>query len=335
MKTFIISRTDAIGDVVLTLPMAGILKSNFPDCKVLFFGKTYTKPVVDLSRYIDGFINYDEFSKLSSSDKVTFLKNTEADEIIHVFPRKDISFAAKKAGIKIRTGTTHRWFHWLTCNHRINFSRKNSALHEAQLNCLLLKDTIPKTDYSKAELTSFYGFHCNYALPSIYKSVITEKINVLIHPLSHGHGREWGLDNYKSLIIKLNNSGCNCIVTGSAAEQKRLQEWIKELPEGVIDLTGKLQLDEFIALINESHGIVAGGTGPLHIAAALGRNTVGFFPPIKPIHAGRWAPLGINAHTLTFNKPNCVECKGYPEKCVCIKNISVDEAAGLILRWQK
>ena len=35
-KNIIISRTDNIGDVVLTLPLAGILKENFPKAKVYF-----------------------------------------------------------------------------------------------------------------------------------------------------------------------------------------------------------------------------------------------------------------------------------------------------------
>ena len=39
-RTFLISRTDAIGDVVLTLPVAGRLKQLFPDCRVLLLGRT-------------------------------------------------------------------------------------------------------------------------------------------------------------------------------------------------------------------------------------------------------------------------------------------------------
>ena len=34
----ILSRTDSIGDVVLTLPMAAALKQSFPGCTVVFLG---------------------------------------------------------------------------------------------------------------------------------------------------------------------------------------------------------------------------------------------------------------------------------------------------------
>ena len=52
-KKIIISRTDRIGDVVLTLPMAGIIKSKYPNCKILFLGKTYTEPIINASIHLN------------------------------------------------------------------------------------------------------------------------------------------------------------------------------------------------------------------------------------------------------------------------------------------
>ena len=46
-QTIAISRTDSIGDVVLTLPVCVWLKKKFPDIKIIFFGSTYTKPVIE------------------------------------------------------------------------------------------------------------------------------------------------------------------------------------------------------------------------------------------------------------------------------------------------
>jgi ADP-heptose:LPS heptosyltransferase len=45
-KKIVISRTDSIGDVVLTLPLAGILKEKYPKAKIIFLGNTYTKPII-------------------------------------------------------------------------------------------------------------------------------------------------------------------------------------------------------------------------------------------------------------------------------------------------
>ena len=59
----LISRTDGIGDVVLTLPMAGIIKRYFNSSTVLFLGKSYTEPIISLSKDVDVFLNWDEIKK--------------------------------------------------------------------------------------------------------------------------------------------------------------------------------------------------------------------------------------------------------------------------------
>ena len=52
----LISRTDSIGDVILTLPVCKILKNYFPQVKIGFLGKSYTRPVIQACSYVDVFI---------------------------------------------------------------------------------------------------------------------------------------------------------------------------------------------------------------------------------------------------------------------------------------
>jgi heptosyltransferase-3 len=68
---------------------------------------------------------------------------------------------------------------------------------------------------------------------------------------------------------------------------------IAKHPE-VINLTGKLSLQQFIAFINHCDVLIAASTGPLHIASALGKKAIGLFAPMRPIHPGRWKPIGVN-----------------------------------------
>ena len=88
IKRVIISRTDSIGDVVLTLPLAGIIKNHFPNCQILFIGRNYTLPILKDCKYVDSVINWDEIEKQSNSEKVLYLKSLSAHSIIHVFPKK-------------------------------------------------------------------------------------------------------------------------------------------------------------------------------------------------------------------------------------------------------
>src|SRR5688572_26430253 len=154
----LISRTDSIGDVVLTLPVAGVIKKHYPEAKILFLGRTYTREIINLSQHVDGFVNYDDLEKLNTAQRAEYLKASGCDIILHVFPRKEIAFLAKRAGIPLRVGTRNRAYHWFTCNKLLKLSRKKSSLHEAQLNIKLLEFLGIDTNISLSEVSSYYGF---------------------------------------------------------------------------------------------------------------------------------------------------------------------------------
>jgi heptosyltransferase-3 len=85
-STFLVSRTDAIGDVVLTLPVCGRLKELFPGCRVVLIGRTYTAPIAAACPWVDEFVNFDELHKLPEARQVAALRQHRAAAIIHVFP---------------------------------------------------------------------------------------------------------------------------------------------------------------------------------------------------------------------------------------------------------
>jgi ADP-heptose:LPS heptosyltransferase len=292
----LISRADAIGDVVLTLPVSAYIKRLFPGAKVSFLGRTYTQPVINTMASIDAFVNYDELKKLSDSEQAEYLQKQNIDAIIHVLPNKHIAKVAKQAGIKFRIGTTNRVFHWYTCNKLVKLSRKKSDLHEAQLNLVLLKPLGLKQVPSLPDIIVNNNFHSKVELtPALTDVLVTDKFNLIIHPKSHGSGMEWGLDKFAELVNNLPPDKFNIIITGSENEKALLTDWIQTLPPTVQDMTGQMSLGQLITFISKAGGLIASGTGPLHLAALTGINTLGLFPSLRPIHPGRWAPVGKKA----------------------------------------
>jgi len=324
----IISRTDSIGDVVLTLPMAGIIKQQVPNCKIIFLGRNYTKDVITLSEYVDEFVSYDDVLKLSISEQISIFKKLNATHIIHVFPVKEIAHLAKKSGIKNRIGTTNRLWHWFTCNIKISLSRKNSDLHEAQLNTKLLAPFGVTKEFSEAELATLYGFAKIPVLEKIHADLIDKnKTAIIMHPKSKGSAREWGLDNFSNLITQLDKTKYQIFISGTVQEGELLRDLILKHPEAT-NLTGKLSLQQFIAFINNCDALIAASTGPLHIASALGKKAIGLFAPMKPIHPGRWKPIGKQANYLVLNK-DCDDCRK-TMNCHCIREIKIMEVIKLI-----
>lgn len=300
--------------------MAGVIKHYIPNCRIVFLGRNYTRDVVNLSVHVDEFISYDELLKLSESERAKAFDELNATHIIHVFPVKEIATLAKQAGIKNRIGTTNRFYHWFTCNHLVKLSRKNSELHEAQLNCKLLKSIGIDNSFSTDELAGFYGFSKLPLLEESHKALLDNgKQKIILHPKSKGSAREWGLENFSRLITQLDKNHYQVLISGTAQEGELLRDFIKQHPN-VTDLTGKLSLAQFIAFINHCDVLIAASTGPLHIAAALGKKAVGLFAPMRPIHPGRWKPLGKEADYLV--KPvSCEDCRK-TNNCHCIREIA-------------
>jgi ADP-heptose:LPS heptosyltransferase len=93
-------------------------------------------------------------------------------------------------------------------------------------------------------------------------------------------------------------------------------------------------LPQLLAFVGTADGLVANSTGPLHMAAALGRQALGLYPPIRPMHPARWAPLGPHAEYLVFNKPDCQQCRQAPAACSCLAAIEPVEVLNRIAAWK-
>ena len=312
--SIIISRTDNLGDVMLTLPLCGYIKSISQSTKIYFLGKNYTKPLIEASSFVDEFILYEEENT----------KLPHAEAIIHVFPNKTVAKIAKRSMIALRIGTSHRLYHWKYCNKLVGLSRRKSNLHEAQLNILLFQKTLHLEPIpSKEEIKNFYGFK-KLETPSIEQYLVDDKQNIIIHPKSKGSAREWPVRQYYNLAQKLGD-GYNILITGTGPEGEAV---INEQPDffkltNVQDLTGKISLNELVGLVQRADALIACSTGPIHIAAASGIKAIGIYPPMKPIHPGRWSPIGESA-TVLVKDTDCSDCRK-TQNCHCIQSIEVDQ----------
>jgi ADP-heptose:LPS heptosyltransferase len=324
----IISRTDSIGDVILALPVAGYLKSVFPAAHIAWLGREYTREVVRCCEHVDYFISYDQFLK----DEVEFAGG-KPDMIIHLKPEKEIARRAKKLGIRYRVGTSRRVYLVRTCNKLTWLKRKNSGLHEAQLNLKLLKAIDLYPDLNIESIIANYGFSRIPYLETEHNSIIdNNRFNLIIHPKSRGSAREWPIEHFASLINLLPEERFNIMISGVKAEVEDVNKLISLVKRPVKNIAGLLPLDQFIALVAKAEGLITNSTGPIHIAAALGRNAIGLYPPLNGLDPGRWGPLGKHCFIFMNDKPGCTDCKKTKDNCHCMLAIQPVEVADTISR---
>ena len=323
----LICRTDNIGDVVLTLPLAGFLKQHVPGVQVDFLVRAYAAPVVRQCRFVDRVLAIEEQGQLDDMCAAY-------DTVIFAFPNRRLAQAARRARVANRVGTGHRLYHWFSCNRLAHFSRVKSTLHEAQLNFMLLKPLGMGHIPTLAEIPALYGLTAPH-LPEVDALAAQTPFNVVLHPKSNGNGREWPLQHYTELARLLQASGACLWVTGSAAEGEIVARDAPDLlaMPHVRNLCGAFDLAGLTALIGAADGLVASGTGPLHMGAALGRPVLGLFPPIRPIDPARWGALGAQAGNLCAQQ-RCATCTG-AQACTCMWAIEPAAVAAIVQGWRQ
>jgi ADP-heptose:LPS heptosyltransferase len=330
-RRIMITRTDNIGDVVLTLSLAGYLKQIYPQAEIVFLCRRYAAAVVGQCRHVDRVLTLEDLG----DDTVGGMVRSACDTVLFAFPRRPLAIAALRAGIERRVGSSRRVYHWFTSNRLINISAKKTPLHEAQLSFKLLLplgiDHVPTLE----EVWRLYGLDTPRH-PAADAVLAAPGFKLILHPKSNGNGREWPLQHYTTLARMLGGAGhgVRVLVTGSAAEGELLAQQAPELlalPH-VENLCGRLDLEGFTALIGGCDGLVASGTGPLHLAAALGRPVVGLFPPLKPIDPSRWAALGQRATNLVHAQ-GCAHCAD-PARCTCMLAIAPQQVLDVVRTWR-
>ncbi|MBI5407893.1 MAG: glycosyltransferase family 9 protein [Nitrospirae bacterium] len=92
-----------------------------------------------------------------------------------------------------------------------------------------------------------------------------------------------------------------------------------------IDLTGKTDLKELIALIAGAKAVVSNDSGPMHIAAALNKTLIAVFGPTDPVKTGPYGWQKNKNFKVITSGVSCSPCR--KRKCkdlICMKNIKVN-----------
>ena len=91
---------------------------------------------------------------------------------------------------------------------------------------------------------------------------------------------------------------------GSAEDNAAGAAIAQAAPQQCLDLTGKISLPEMIEWIRLGDLMISNDTGPMHVAAALGKPVVGIFGPTEPRRTG---PYGQLQNVIRIDLP-CAPC---------------------------
>lgn len=299
VKNILITRTDRLGDVILTLPLLNSAKKIFKNAKIDLLVKKYLEELLHDYKDIDELIIEENIKSFFS--KYKFFKNKKIDLFINVKPGFELALLFFVLRVKYRIGTAYRWYSFLY-NFKVYEHRKDSVKHESDYNLNLLKNFFDETDDSKV-------FHFGYSEDE--KKKLNKKLNglpdsryIIVHPGSGGSAKDIPVKRLALFINKFSEiyADYRIVITGTDNEKPVINQLMKNIRSdfktSVHDVSGMLDLKELMILIDNSDVFISNSTGPVHIAGALNRNIIGFYPNEKPMSDTRWKPLSENTVIL-------------------------------------
>ncbi|TAL70444.1 MAG: lipopolysaccharide heptosyltransferase family protein [Bacteroidetes bacterium] len=285
-------RTDRLGDMVLTLPMCKALKDNCPNSEVSIIARRYVKPLLENCPVIDNVFFIDDYE---NGIKEIFKKNI-FDVAYFPRPRLNECFSAYMNRIPLRVGTAYRYYS-LLFNHKVYDHRKTAEYHEAEYNTRLVASVLKK-DVRTELVKPFINNAAKEKVNNILNYYNIDKEIIIIHPGSGGSAFNWKPENFGEVSNILNTAtNYNIIITGIKEEFEICEKVTKYCP-GSINLCGKFDLWEMLALISLSKLLLANSTGVLHIAAALDIPVVGIYPNSPHLSPKRWGPYSAKSRVV-------------------------------------
>ncbi len=312
-KRILLIRNDKLGDFMLAYPSFALLKLALPDAHIMALVPAYTAPMAAACPWIDEVI-IDTPNKYRWVDVWNLTRNLRyhrIDAVICLFSTTRVALAAFLAGISYRLAPATK-IAQLFYNHRLRQRRSRSEKPEYEYNADLVRRYLHDQDISipnlpGAPLLHFSDDHIQNLRTSLANkfSVPVNAHFIFVHPGSGGSARNLSLEQYASLLNMLRLSTADLVVIscgpGEVSAASQLSTLLGQIPHRIFSSqAGLLDFSQHLALADL---FISGSTGPLHIAGALDRPTVAFYPRRRSATSLRWQTLNSPSNRLSFMPP--------------------------------
>ncbi len=277
---FLINRTDAIGDVVVSLPVIERILSRDPSAEIHVLVQARTAPMLAGHPGIHAVHIRPEDSGL-----VRLMQQIRPDAVLNLYHRdRAVIVAAKHAGVPIRVARTRGLDQTLAATHRLWKGRFGTGRHEAQ-NLLDFLEPFgwdggwsqpPRLFLTPEECAQGVAALADHPHPRV--GLIHRGSGAGAHP-----SEAW----WKQAKAVLRQAGWHPVTLSPPADS--------ELPE--TDLRG------LMARLAACDAVIGPSTGPAHLAAALDIPLLVLIGLRKNHAPDRWSPMGARVQVLQYPGP--------------------------------
>jgi len=336
IKKILIIKPSALGDIIQAMPALCCLADNFPDAKIHWFVRPEYSALVENHRCIHKIIIFDR-KKLG----VWWYKPSAFAELVRLIrqlreEKYDLVFDFQG---RFRSAI----FAWFSgCKKRIGIAGTQEVT-----GIFYTK----KIKQSSVHLVDFFldmvcaagarKTKCEFGLTPQSKAIAeTQKIlsenkidkdnYAVLVPSATVEAKKWPIENFAALAEKVYAKYRCSIVAIGAESEKPVAEKLKTIAKTpIINLAGKTNIAQLIALLAGAKVVVSNDTGPAHIAAGLGVPMVLIFGFTNPSRVG---PYGRNETVAAIDADKRGTQVESTNPAHNIKNVTVESVFDLISR---
>ena|SRR5687768_4911789 len=307
-QRILLIKPSAIGDVVHTLPIWNLLRKHWPDAEISWLvtpacaGLLDGLPGLNVIRFERGRLANAWRSASAAKELLGLgqgLRDLRFDLVIDLQGLFRSGWMTWQTKAAVRVGFDNaREFSWAFYTHRVPVGTPEQHATDRYLKVLaaLGVPTSPiEYPFAKDERDCAHG---ERLLPP------GKKYAVLL-PGTNWPTKRWPIDKFARLVGPLKQRcGLDAVIAGGPD----VAELAARIPDAM-NLAGKTNLPQLVALLDRADLVIANDSGPMHIAAALGRPLVALYGPTNPVRTG---PYGRMDSVLRLDIP-CSPC--YSRRC--------------------
>ncbi len=327
----LITRSDRIGDLVLSTPVFSALRRQFPGAHLAALTFTENRQILEGNPSLNEVILYDKkgaqkhfFGSWKLAREIAKMK---FDVVIHLHATNRMHLLTWMAGIPVRIGWDRRAAWALT--HSFPDIKKEGKKHEAEYNFDLLEPLGVKCP-EKMELY--------FPVPAKAKHVAGNRLTahgvfsgiplVVLSPGASCPSKRWPAERFAEVADAINASRPAAFAAvGSSADKPLIEKIQKHAKVKVRDFSGEFDLSALAAFFQLSSLVISNDSGPVHIAAAVGTPVVSIFGRRQPgLSPTRWRPLGPQS-SFVWKDVGCDPCLAHECQIhfLCLDAVSVED----------
>ncbi len=309
----LITRTDKLGDFMLTWPALADARAALPDAQIDVLVAPAVEAVARACPFIDDVIVDAGGSLLRLRTK---LRERSYDSAVALFSTARVAQALWGAGIPYRLAPATK-LHQLFFNQRLKQRRSRSTKPEYEYNRDLIRQLL--VDHTVAEPEErpsppFWrldpgdlnktadNLRATYGIPNDAQLII-------IHPGSGGSARNLSIEQYALLANQLRSKRPLFILVTAGPGEAHLAHVLKAAitQHSAAVYESKEGLVAFAHVLAQAALYVSGSTGPLHMAGALDVPTLAFYPRRRSSTSLRWQTTNEADRRLAFSPPDTAD----------------------------